>query len=164
MKLIGTVILLLFFQLLTAQSEALYNPEADAEADLKAIIAEANKTNRHVLIQGGGNWCGWCREFARFASADAQIDSLIKADYIWYHLNYSKENRNEKVFADLEYPQRFGFPVFIILDGQGRRLHTQNSEYFEDGKKSYDKQKVMQFLKAWNSLALDPATYPSPSK
>lgn len=141
------------------QESALYHPEADAVKELKAAIRKARDENKFVLIQGGGNWCSWCIEFARFAKADPQIDSLIKADFIWYHLNYSKENKNESVFARYEFPQRFGFPVFIILDGKGKRLHTQNSEYLEDGKKSYDKAKVMSFLKMWRPAALDTKNY-----
>ncbi len=133
----------------------LYNPNANAEADLKKIVAQAKQENKHVFIQAGGNWCGWCREFARFTKEDAKIDSLIKADYIVYHLNYSKENKNEKVFAKYGYAGRFGYPVFIILDERGQRIHTQNSVYLEKGK-SYDDKKVFEFLSQWNYSALHP--------
>ena len=75
------------------------------------------------------------------------------------HLNYSKENQNKEVFAKYGFPQRFGFPVFIILDGKGNRIHTQASEYFENGKKSYDAEKVLNFLQQWSPTALDPKLY-----
>jgi hypothetical protein len=48
--------------------------------------------------------------------------------------------------SKLGYPQRFGYPVFVILNGDGERIHTQNSEYLENGKGSYDKNKVQSFL------------------
>jgi thioredoxin-related protein len=137
----------------------LYDPAANAEKDLEAAIKKAKKENKFVLIQAGGNWCSWCIEFARFAKADPQIDSVMKASYVWYHLNWSKENKNDKVLAKYGYPQRFGFPVFIILNGKGERIHTQNSAYLEDGKKSYDKNKVQEFLEMWSPHALDPAMY-----
>ena len=95
----------------------------------------------------------------RFAKADTQIDSVIKAGFIWYHLNYSKENENKKTLARLAYPQRFGFPVFIILNEKGERIHTQSSEYLEDGKKSYDKSKVQTFLEIWSPAAFNPKLY-----
>ena len=101
----------------------------------------------------------WCIEFARFCTADAKIDSTINASFEWYHLNYSKENQNKEVFAKYGFPQRFGFPVFIILDGKGNRIHTQASEYFENGKKSYDAEKVLNFLQQWSPTALDPKLY-----
>ena len=94
-----------------------------------------------------------------FVKADAKIDSVISAGFVWYHLNDSKENKNEKVFTKYGYPQRFGYPVFIILDGNGKRIHTQNSEYLEDGKKSYSQQKVQSFLEMWSPRALNPKMY-----
>ena len=142
-----------------AQENKLYDPTADAEKDIAAAIKKAQQENKFVLLQGGGNWCSWCIEFARFAKADPQIDSIIKSSFVWYHLNMSKENKNEKVFAQYGYPQRFGYPVFIILNSKGERIHTQNSAYLEDGKKSYDQKKVFEFLKMWTPNALDAKNY-----
>ena len=142
-----------------AQEKKLYTPDADATADIEAAVKKATAENKFVLIQGGGNWCKWCIEFARFAKTDTQIDSLLNSSFVWYHLNYSKENENKAVFAKYGYPQRFGFPVFIVLTSKGQRIHTQNSAYLEDGKTSYDKEKVMEFLEAWSPKALDPAQY-----
>ena len=68
--------------------------------------------NKFVLIQAVGYWCNWCIQFARFSKSDAAIDSLIKSSIIWYHLNYSKENFNNIVFAKYGNSQRFGFLYF----------------------------------------------------
>ena len=151
--------LLLSFTIVKAQEKKLYNPDANASKDIAAAIELAKKEHKYVLIQGGGNWCSWCIEFARFANADPQIDSLLKSSFVWYHLNYSKENKNPEIFKRLDYPQRFGFPIFIILDENGKRIHTQNSEYLEDGKKSYAKSKVLAFLEMWTPNALNPKMY-----
>jgi thioredoxin-related protein len=145
-KLVISIVFLFFAATNFAQEAKLYNPAADAAKDIAAAIAKAKAENKYVLLQGGGNWCSWCIEFARFCKADKKIDSVIKASYVWYHLNYSKENENKKLFAQYGYAQRFGFPVFIILDADGNRIHTQNSEYLENGKKSYDNNKVQAFL------------------
>ena len=154
---------LTFFLLMTlaglAQETKLYDVEADASKQIAAAIKEANAQNKNVMIQAGGNWCSWCIKFNKFTIADTQIDSIIKASYVLVHLNYSKENKNEATFASLGFPQRFGFPSFIILDKTGQRLHTQNSSYLEDGKGSYDRNTVFEFLQAWTPWALDPQTY-----
>ena len=142
-----------------AQETKLYNPATDAEKDIAAAVSKAKKENKFVLLQGGGNWCSWCIEFARFCKADRAIDSVMSSAFVWYHLNWSKENQNKKTFARYSYPQRFGYPVFIILNGNGERINTQNSEYLEDGKKSYDRQKVMAFLQMWSPRAMDPKMY-----
>ena len=142
-----------------SQNTNLYNPSSDAKSDIKNIIKKAKAEHKYILLQGGGNWCKWCIEFHRFCTADAEIDSIINKNFIWYHLNTSPENKNQDVFAKYGYPQRFGYPVFIILNEKGERIHTQNSEYLEDGKNSYDKKKVIAFLTSWNPDALNPENY-----
>lgn len=161
MKKIILLILCVTTYVTYAQTEGnkLYDPGADAEKDIAAAIKKAKAENKYVLVMGGGNWCSWCIEFERFCKADPRIDSVISSAFIWYHLNYSKENKNEKQYARYGYAQRFGFPVFIILNEKGERIHTQNSEYLEDGKKSYDRRKVQAFLEMWSPHALDPKMY-----
>ncbi len=144
---------------LYAQKQQPYHPDANASQDINNAILEAKAAHKFVLLQGGGNWCKWCLEFYRFCKADKTIDSIINRNFVWYHLNYSKENKNESVFKMYEYPQRFGFPVFIVLNQDGKRIHTQNSEYLEDGKSSYDKNKVISFLEMWSPDALDAKKY-----
>ena len=149
-------ILVLFFATVSAQQNKLYDPAANAIIEINAAIKKASAENKFVLVQAGGNWCKWCLEFARFSKADVKIDSLIKSDFVLCHLNYSKENFNKEIFAKYGYPQRFGFPVFLILNDKGERVHTQNSAYLEDGKKSYDQQKVFDFLDQWKPKAIAP--------
>ena len=137
----------------------LYKPAENAEQKIAVAVKQAKKEGKHVFIQIGGNWCIWCARFNDFTTTDNSIDSLIKANYIVYHLNYSDENHNLKLLAKYGYPQRFGFPVFLVLDGTGKLLHTQNSGYLEDGKKSYKKETVMGFFSDWSPAALDPKQY-----
>ena len=142
-----------------AQRKQPYHPESNASKEINNAILEAKKTHKFVLLQGGGNWCEWCLEFYHFCKEDKTIDSIINKNFVWYHLNYSKENKNESIFRMYGYPQRFGFPVFIILNEEGKRIHTQNSEYLEDGKSSYDRKKIISFLEVWSPDALDPKKY-----
>ncbi|MFD2146900.1 thioredoxin family protein [Mucilaginibacter antarcticus] len=86
-----------------------------------------------MLLQIGGNWCIWCIYFNDLVKADPELDKYLRANYEVVHVNYSPENKNEKLLAELEYPQRFGYPVFVVLDSKGKRLHTQNSAYLEEG-------------------------------
>lgn len=136
----------------------LYDPEENAEKALDAVIDKAKDENKNVMIQIGGNWCVWCARFNDFVTTDKSIDSLISQNFVVYHLNYSKENKNAELLKRYEFPQRFGFPVFLILNGKGKLLHTQNSWYLESGK-GYDKEKVKAFLSDWSPKALDPAQY-----
>lgn len=137
---------------------ALYKPEENAKLALDSVLSEAAKQGKNVFVQIGGNWCSWCARFHELATKDKQVDSAIEKNFIVYHLNYSKENKNPELLKQFEYPQRFGFPVFIILDSKGRRLHTQNSSYLEEGK-GYNKEKVISFLNDWRPAAFEPEQY-----
>lgn len=142
-----------------AQEKKLYVPNADAASGIVKSIKMAALQKKHVLLQAGGNWCGWCIEFNRFCQADTQVNALLKRNFIVYHLNWSRENENKAIFEKYGYPQRFGFPVLIVLNSRGEQIHTQNTEYLEDGNKSYNREKVLSFLKNWSPKAIDPGTY-----
>ncbi|HKZ65274.1 MAG TPA: thioredoxin family protein [Chitinophagaceae bacterium] len=137
---------------------SLYKPEENAEQKIAVAIQQAKAEGKHVFIQIGGNWCIWCARFNDFVTTDKPIDSLIKANYIVYHLNYSKENKNEKLLAKYGFPQRFGFPVFLVLDANGKLIHTQNSGYLEEAK-GYNRKTVAGFFNDWAPKAFDPKQY-----
>ncbi|MCF6408119.1 thioredoxin family protein [Chitinophaga filiformis] len=136
----------------------IYDPGADAAADLQKATQQAAAMNKHVLVQIGGNWCIWCKRLYKFVHEDSTLHALQEKNYIVYHLNYSKENKNLPLLKQLEYPQRFGFPVLVILDAKGNRLHTQNSALLESAD-TYDKEKVADMLKQWSPDALNSAHY-----
>jgi thioredoxin-related protein len=119
----------------------------------------AKASNKYVLLKGGGNWCSWCIKFEKFCKADKSIDSLIEEKFHYLSPQLEQENENKAIFRKYGYPQRFGFPVFIILDSNGNRIHTQNSEYLEDGKGSYARIKVVMFFEMWSPWGLNPKMY-----
>jgi thioredoxin-related protein len=132
-----------------------YHPEADANAQITKAVQEASLNNKHVLIMIGGNWCKWCLMLTKYMAQHEVIDSVMKADYVYIHVNYSKENKNSEVMKQLEFPQRFGFPVLVVLDGTGKKIHTQNTVYFEKDE-SYSEEIIRDFLVDWNYKSLHP--------
>ena len=86
-----------------------YNPKLNAIEQIDKAITLAKKENKHVLLQVGGNWCGWCIMLHKFYAAENQIDSLLKKEYVVEYINFSKENKNLEALKKLEFPQRFGF-------------------------------------------------------
>ena len=140
-----------------AKKEAvhLYNPKADAKADIDVAVAKAKKAGKHVFIQVGGNWCGWCIAFHNLVDSTPELKNYLNENYETVLVNYSQENKNAAVMANLGYPGRFGFPVFVVLDGNGKVLHIQNSAYLEEGK-GHSVKLVMDFLKGWTAAAVKP--------
>ncbi len=156
-------ILLIVFAYASAQEKksVIYNPDADAKKELAEAIKKAHTEGKNVLIQIGGNWCPWCIKFHKFIHDNAKIDSIIKKNYVFILVNYSKEKpayKNLEILKQLEFPQRFGFPVLVVLDDTGKRLHTQDSGFLESGN-GYDTTKVTTFLKCWIPDVLKEETY-----
>lgn len=133
----------------------LYDPALDGMKQIKEAIASIRGTEKHLLIQYGGNWCPWCIKFDAFCKSDAEISKLISDNYLWIMLNYSPENKNFPANEYLGNPVRFGFPVLIIVDGKGKVLHIQDSGLLEEGL-GYNKEKVTGFLKNWTATAIIP--------
>ncbi len=156
---IGVILFIFSFQIAQAQEKFnAYNPEADAKKDIENAVVQAKANDKHILIQIGGNWCGWCKLFHDLTTTDEELKAYIAENFEVVHLNYSKENQNLDVLETLEFPQRFGFPVFVVLDGNGKRIHTQSSGYLEEGK-GHSKKLVMEFLQSWSPSALNPENY-----
>ena len=70
MKLLIFIITLTIATITQAQqTKGLYNPDSNAAADITAAVKRAKIQHKFVIIQAGGNWCKWCKEFARFCTA-----------------------------------------------------------------------------------------------
>ncbi len=158
MKKLATVMLFSLFAFVATAQVTIYNPNADALADLKKAIEQAKVEGKHVFVQVGGNWCPWCVRFHQFTDTNMVVKNTLEKNFVVVRVNYSKESKNEAALAQLEFPQRFGYPVFVILNADGKRIHTQSSGYLEQGK-GYDEKAVNDFLKAWTPAAVNPETY-----
>jgi hypothetical protein len=61
-------------------------------------------------------------------------------------VNFSKENKNESFLSN--YPKIEGYPHIFVLESDGAFLHSQDTGLLEK-EKSYDKDKILAFLKEW---------------
>jgi thiol:disulfide interchange protein len=124
-----------------------FDPTRDAARDLQAAIEEAAKTGRRVLVDVGGNWCGWCREMERYMEVHKDLREFRDKNFVTVKINFSPENKNEALLS--KYPKIKGYPHLYVLDKDGKLLHSQDTDKIEDGIKSYDLEKYMAFLKEW---------------
>mgnify|MGYP001262641547 FL=1 len=116
--------------------------------DITAAISLAKESKKHVFVKVGGNWCGWCKLYTKFSESDNDITRTMEQEFISVLVNWSPENKNPEAMSYLGNPQRFGYPVFIILNGEGKVLHTQDTALLEEGR-GYNKNHVLRFLNVW---------------
>lgn len=160
-------VFVLFVALLSLSAHAqtalkkVYNEEINPMTQIDEALAQAKSSGKFVVCQVGGNWCPWCLRFADFVTKDTTISQVIDQNFVYIHVNYNprKSQDAEKtaqtlsMLKRLDNPARFGFPVFVVLDGQGKVLHIQDSSFLEEGK-SYNQAKVLRFLKNWTPQAV----------
>ncbi len=131
------------------------NPMEQIDKALATVKSDSGQ--KFVICQVGGNWCPWCLKFADFISKDSDIMKVVNDNFVYLHVNYNPRKDNsataEALMKRLDNPKRFGFPVFVVLDGEGKVLHTQDSSFLEEGK-GYNKDKVLRFLKNWTPKAV----------
>jgi len=118
------------------------NPEKDIEETIK----EAQKTNRRIILDVGGEWCIWCHRIDEFIEKNSEIKDFINKKFIVLKDNFSEENKNEKFLS--QYPKVEGYPHFFVLSKKGKLLQSQNTGLLEK-EKSYDAEKFTKFLKKW---------------
>ena len=125
---------------------AKFEPGRDAAADVATAVAMAKAQGKRVLVDVGGQWCSWCHILDRFIAGHADVRALLDANYVWLKVNWSPENKNEKLLS--RWPAIRGYPHLFVLDAEGKLLHSQETDVLESGK-DYDRAKFIAFLRAW---------------
>ena len=139
-----------------------YDETIDQNVQIDQAVKRAKAEGKFVVCQVGGNWCPWCLRFADFISKDAEISKLIDDNFVYIHVDYSprsfkdnpdRKKTSEKMMKRLGNPGRFGYPVFVVLDGKGQVIHIQDSSFLEEGQ-GYDRLKVVRFFGNWTPEAV----------
>ena len=163
-RLISMALMLTFVAAMAfAQGAAkkVYDESIDPMAQIDKGLAKAKAEKKFVVCQLGGNWCPWCLRFADFVETNAEVNKLMGDNFVYLHVNYNprKSSGPESVekaaqlMKRLGNPQRFGFPVFVVLDEKGNVLHIQDSSFLEKDK-GYDEAKTLRFFKNWTPKAV----------
>lgn len=158
-------LLTVFFALhINAQTalKKVYNEDINPIEQIDQAVTKAKSDRKFVICQVGGNWCPWCLRFADFITNDSTISNIIDQNFVYIHVNYNprksegeeKEKLAKQMLERLNHPARFGFPVFVVLDEDGKVIHIQDSSFLEEGQ-GYNKEKVLRFFKNWTPQAVN---------
>ena len=142
-----------------AEKPKLYDVNADGKAQIAAAVAKAKKENRRVLVQWGGNWCGWCIRLNELMTSDAALKRELLYEYDVVHVDTGQPSGKnvdlaEKYGADVK---KHGFPFLTVLDADGKAIANQETASLEvkndkgesaGVKEGHDAKKVVAFLKA----------------
>lgn len=124
-----------------------FDPKRDAAKDIANAVGKAKKEGKRVLLDVGGEWCGWCKKLDQFFVDNKDCAEILKSKFVVVKVNYSQENKNEAVLS--KYPAIKGYPHLFVLDDTGKLLHSQDTGLLETGD-HHDHDKVLAFLKKWS--------------
>ena len=162
-KLILLLLVVCFTQTMEAQAalKKVYNEDINPIEQIDQTIVKAKSEGKYIICQVGGNWCPWCLKFADFITNDTTISKVIADNFEYIHVNYNprksqgeeKLEQGKALMQRLNNAGRFGYPVFVVLDENGKILHIQDSSFLEEGE-GYNQEKVLRFFKNWTPKAV----------
>ena len=124
-----------------------FDPTRDSTKDLHAAVEQAQKEHKNILMDVGGNWCGWCIVLDRMLHEDAELHELLEKNYVLLHVNFSKENENLNFLG--AYPKATGYPAWYVLSPTGKLLKAEDTSELEQTHNldaGYNKATVRTFL------------------
>lgn len=142
----------------TSKPAKIYNENADPKEQIAAALARAKKDNKRVLIQFGGDWCGWCVRLHQLMKADAEIARVLSYEYEYILIDVPGTDNKNADFPKTLGATVKGYPHLTVLDANGKVLVQQDTEPLEVKndkgasaglEAGHDKAKVLEFLKKY---------------
>jgi thioredoxin-related protein len=134
----------------------IYNEEANGKELIAAALKKAQRDHKHVLIEWGGNWCGWCYKLHDVFHKDEAVHPIVHEEFVLVLID-SVSNKE----LLLEYGgknREYSFPHLTVLDEQGAVLTNQETGSLEEGPK-HDPKLVSECLFKWATEKIDAETF-----
>lgn len=135
-----------------AKREPIYIEEPNGKELIAAALKTAQRDHKHVLVEWGGNWCGWCYKLHDVFHNDPEVQPIIHEEFVLVLVD-SGPNRD----LMLEYggkERQYSYPHLTVLDEHGSILTNQETGSLEEGPK-HDPKLVSAFLRKWMPEKLD---------
>ncbi|MGA7521947.1 MAG: thioredoxin family protein [Acidobacteriaceae bacterium] len=128
---------------------AIFDPGADAAAQVREALAEASRQHKRVLLDFGGNWCGDCQILDYYFHQPPNA-GLIDHNYIVVDIDVGHLDHNVAVANQYGVTLAHGVPALAIVDAQGHVLYSQNDGQFSSMGR-VDPAAVTSLLQQWKA-------------
>jgi thioredoxin-related protein len=126
-----------------------YDDVRNPAEDLTATISRAKAEKKNILIQVGGDWCGWCKLMSSYIESNEKVRNTILPNYLVMKVTENGDHKNAEFLA--QYPSISGYPHLFVLDGDGKLLHSQDTSELEEGH-GYNEPAYLEFLNKWKPI------------
>jgi thioredoxin 1 len=123
---------------LVMAATSMYDEAADAKAEIRAALADAQRANVPVLVVFGANWCGDCKvlDIAFKTGASA---ALIAKNYRVVKVNVGRFDRNVDIAESYGVPLKNGIPAVAVLSQQGKVVYATRAGELADAQSMGDR-------------------------
>lgn len=81
-----------------------------------------------------------------FVHKNEKVAAALHENFLIMKVNYGSKNRNEAFLK--QFPKIPAYPHYLVLDSNGKFLHSQGTGELEE-KKSYNEKVFLAFLRQW---------------
>lgn len=111
-----------------------YNEAADAKADVRHAIAQAQRNKTPVLLVFGANWCEDCRALDRALKTEKNA-ALIEREFKVVKIDVGKFDRNLDLARNYGNPIAKGIPAVVILSSDNEVLYATRAGELADARR-----------------------------
>lgn len=104
----------------------LFDPKADADAEVAAALSRAKAANRLGIIVLGANWCHDSRALAGWF-ATPRFAGMIAARYELVYVDIGYKDRNLDIAKRFGIKTLKGTPTVLVVDGNGKLLNKKDA-------------------------------------
>jgi len=128
-------------------SREIYPDPSQAKSDLAAGLKTAAQSNKRVIVDFGGNWCGDCQVLDIYFH-NPQNRPILESNYVLVHINIGRMDENLDIAEHFGIPVTLGVPALAVLSPNGKILYGQRGgEFSHMGK--MESSAVTRFLVQW---------------
>jgi thiol:disulfide interchange protein len=121
-------------------------PEIDqAQADIKAGLAEARRTHKRLILDFGGDWCPDCQVLNIYFHQSPNAELMAKY-FVLVDVNIGREDANLEIAHKYGVPIT-GVPALAVLDGSGKVIYAQTKEFSD--MRHLESSALTEFLNKW---------------
>ena len=129
-----------------AESAYLYDPTADARADIATALAAAKADGKRVLLDFGADWCPDCHVLAAYMEGSAGR-ALIEPAFHVVRIDVGVFNHNLDIVQ--EYFDMQGIPEVVVLDAAGKVVGSSADTVSLANARGMTEKQVLDEIRAW---------------
>jgi thioredoxin 1 len=129
-----------------ANSAYLYDPTANARADIAAALAVAKADGKRVLLDFGADWCPDCHVLAAYMEGSAGR-ALIEPAFHVVRIDVGVFDHNLDIVK--EYFAMQGIPEVVVLEASGKVVGTSADTVSLANARGMTEKQVLDEIRAW---------------